>query len=146
MTRTLLHHFIHSFIRSVPFADLSSHKIPASATYCATAVPAAAPAQPMLRPGNDTAVALALAVAKGKERLILGKMKRGSRIALRTVSTAAHFNGVTVSPRPRKMPLVTSQRVSAGAPRARTRRYDTAGPNMGLSTPMPYEENQGKSE
>jgi hypothetical protein len=67
----------YSFVRSVPFADLSSHKIPASATYCATAVPAAAPAQPMLRPGNDTAVALALAVAKGKERLILGKMKRG---------------------------------------------------------------------
>lgn len=77
----------------------------ASATYWAMAVPIAAPLGPIPRVN----------------------MQRGSSAALRSVKIRDHFKGVRVSPSPRKMPLETSQSVAAGVPRARMRRYETAG-------------------
>jgi len=58
----------------------------------------------------------------GRVKVRALKMNKGSRTALSPVSTRAILRGVTVSPRPRKMPLHTSQSVSAGAPKALTRR------------------------
>lgn len=49
-------------------------------------------------------------------------MHRGSSAAFSSVKIRDHFSGVRVSPRPRKMPLETSQSVAAGVPSARMRR------------------------
>ena len=60
-------------------------------------------------------------------------------MALRPVKIKEYTKGVFVSPNPRNIPFVTNQRVAAGVPRARIRKYETAECHMGdaASTPMP---------
>lgn len=76
------------------------------------------------------------------------KMNKGSRIAFKAVKKKEYTSGVRVSPRPRKIPLLTSHRVAAGVPKARTRKYDTAEYHIGLEDdrPIPRVMEVAKSE